>query len=117
MTGEMLSPEKVSWINARFLTRPVTGVERVAREVISALVRDHLDSQGCWRGSGQVLRFGLIAPRTPEALSNPWPELTIHHEPNVPTTQLTGKDLFDPFLTLCFHPIQSSGAVTTRACH
>ena len=77
MTGEMLSPEKVIWINARFLTRPVTGVERVAREVISALVRHHLDSQGCWRGSGQVLRFGLIAPRTPEALSNPWPELRL----------------------------------------
>jgi glycosyltransferase involved in cell wall biosynthesis len=77
MNGEMLSAEKAVWINARFLTRPVTGVERVAREVISAWVRHHLDSQGCWRGSGQVVRFGLIAPCTAEALPNPWPELRL----------------------------------------
>jgi glycosyltransferase involved in cell wall biosynthesis len=77
MNGEMLSGEEVIWINARFLMRPVTGVERVAREVISALVRHHLDAQGCWRGSRQRVRFVLIAPHTPDPMTSPWPELRL----------------------------------------
>jgi glycosyltransferase involved in cell wall biosynthesis len=75
MNGELISAESIIWINARFLTRPVTGVERVAREVISAIVRHHLDADGCWRGAGKAVRFVLLAPRTPQNLSSPWPEL------------------------------------------
>lgn len=77
MNGELSSTESIIWINARFLTRPVTGVERVAREVISALVRHHLDPDGCWRGTGRAMRFVLMAPRTAQPLSSPWPELRL----------------------------------------
>jgi glycosyltransferase involved in cell wall biosynthesis len=67
----------VVWINARFLIRPVTGVERVAREVITAIVRDHLSSDGCWHCLGKTIRFCLVAPRTVVPLSSPWPELVL----------------------------------------
>ena len=65
----------VIWINARFLTRAITGVERVAIEIISALVEHHLDAQGQWHSPGGRIQFQLIAPRTATALNNPWPSL------------------------------------------
>lgn len=73
------------WVNARFMTRPVTGVERVAREVLTALVRDHLDTDGVWHSPAGRLRWVLIAPRTHEVLTNPWPTL-----PLVQAGRLTG---------------------------
>lgn len=77
MNPELLRCGSVIWVNARFLTRPITGVERVAREVISALVSHHLDSNGDWGGWGAPVRFVLIAPRTPEKIINPWPQLSL----------------------------------------
>lgn len=65
------------WINARFLTRPITGVERVAHEILSALVRDHLDKEGVWHDPLPRFRLALIAPRTPQPLVNPWPPLRL----------------------------------------
>lgn len=77
MISELLRGGSVIWVNARFLTRPITGVERVAREVISALVSHHLDSNGCWHGLGTPVRFVMIAPRTSEKIINPWPRLSL----------------------------------------
>ena len=77
MNAELLRRGSVIWINARFLTRPITGVERVAREVVSALVQHHLDSNGHWDGLGTSVRFVLIAPRTAEKIINPWPQLSL----------------------------------------
>lgn len=77
MGAELLRHESVIWINARFLTRPITGVERVAREVITALVDHHLDASGHWHGGGAPVRFALIAPGTPETVINPWPQLSL----------------------------------------
>lgn len=70
------SPVHTVWINARFLGRPVTGVERVARELIQALIDDHLDSRGCWSDKEQTVQFRLIAPKSMCA-ENPWPELPL----------------------------------------
>lgn len=77
MQLQNLCDEPVIWVNARFLTRRVTGVERVAREIMSALVRDQLDAQGRWHGPSGVFRFRLLAPRTPTPLENPWPALPL----------------------------------------
>ena len=65
----------VIWINARFLTRAVTGVERVAIEIITALVEHHLDQNGQWHGPCGCFQFQLMAPRTATPLQNPWPTL------------------------------------------
>lgn len=54
---------KTVWINGRFLTRPVTGVERVALEVLGALCRDLLDADGRTRLSGQTVQFRLAVPQ------------------------------------------------------
>lgn len=67
----------IVWINARFLMRPVTGVERVAREVITAIIRDHLSLNGCFNFAGKTVRFQLIAPCSPVPLINPWSELPL----------------------------------------
>lgn len=74
---ELLRGGPVIWVNARFLMRPITGVERVAREVISAMVAHHLDDQGVWHGWGTPVRVVLIAPRTSEHIVNPWPQLSL----------------------------------------
>ncbi|MGV0960720.1 MAG: glycosyltransferase family 4 protein [Limnohabitans sp.] len=65
----------VIWINARFLTRAITGVERVAFEIISALVQHHLDANGQWHGPCGPIQFQLMAPQTSKPLPNPWPSL------------------------------------------
>ncbi len=65
------------WINARFLDRPVTGVERVARETLDALARHHLDTDGVWSSLVGRIRFRLIAPRAGQSRS-PWPNLPLH---------------------------------------
>ena len=77
MRSEIVSCEQIIWINARFLTRPITGVERVAREVISAMVCHHTVQQDIWSACGTPVRFVLIAPKTPEKLINPWPQLEL----------------------------------------
>jgi glycosyltransferase involved in cell wall biosynthesis len=65
------------WINARFLARPVSGVERVARELLAA-VAERLDEYGTWTTPyGRPLSFRLIAPASSKAES-PWPKLRLH---------------------------------------
>ena len=64
------------WINARFLDRPITGVERVAREIIGILAREHLDAQGCWSHGARRFRFRLLAPAS-SAATSPWPNLPL----------------------------------------
>lgn len=64
------------WVNARFLDRPVTGVERVARELLGALADNLLDEQGCWIHGGQRFRLKLLAPASCAATS-PWPNLEL----------------------------------------
>ena len=64
------------WINARFLDRPVTGVERVARELLSVLATQHLDDDGCWLDGERRFRFRLVAPASTRAPS-PWPNLPL----------------------------------------
>ncbi len=71
--------DKTIWINARFLPRPVSGVERVARELITALC-EMLDENGsCTTPEGQRICFRLIAPASSTAES-PWPKLTLHRK-------------------------------------
>lgn len=64
------------WVNARFLDRPVTGVERVARELLGAFASRFLDEDGCWLDDGRRYRLQLIAPRSSSAES-PWPNVTL----------------------------------------
>ncbi len=64
------------WVNARFLDRPVTGVERVARELLGALADNLLDERGCWTCGGQRFRLKLLAPASGAATS-PWPNLEL----------------------------------------
>ncbi|MBT8091723.1 MAG: glycosyltransferase family 4 protein [Gammaproteobacteria bacterium] len=67
---------KTIWINARFLDRPVTGVERVAREMLTAMATRHLDSDGCWTDAGQRFQLKLLAPKSADAAS-PWPNIEL----------------------------------------
>ncbi len=64
------------WINARFLDRPVTGVERVARELIGALARDRIDASGILRTDAGAWRVQLIAP-TSGRTASPWPNIPL----------------------------------------
>lgn len=50
------------WVNGRFLTRPITGVERVAHETLRELALDLERSGGTWLFQGQQFRLCLIAP-------------------------------------------------------
>jgi glycosyltransferase involved in cell wall biosynthesis len=68
--------EAVVWINARFLTRPVTGVERAAHEIISALAEHRLDEHGCWSYGRTRYRFKLIAPKSANVCS-PWKNIPL----------------------------------------
>ena len=68
---------KTLWINARFIDRPVTGVERVALELVRALVEHHLDNQGCLRLAGHRVEVKLIAPQNPEGAANPFEQLPL----------------------------------------
>lgn len=54
---------KTIWINGRFLTRPVTGVERVALEVLRALCEQVLDADGCMLLNQQHVQFKLAVPK------------------------------------------------------
>lgn len=65
------------WVNARFLDRPTTGVERVARELLDALARNYLDDSGGWRAGNRRFRLRLIAPRSTTSHS-PWPNIDLH---------------------------------------
>lgn len=64
------------WVNARFLDRPVTGVERVAKELLGVLATEYLDDDGCWFENGRRFRLRLIAPATATMVS-PWPNLEL----------------------------------------
>lgn len=59
------------WVNARFLDRPVTGVERVARELLGVLAARYLDGHGGWYSGGRRFCLRLIAPGGSDAPS-PW---------------------------------------------
>ena len=64
------------WVNARFLDRPVTGVDRVARELLGVLAERYLDGQGCWYAGGRRLCLRLIAPGGSDTPS-PWHNLRL----------------------------------------
>lgn len=50
---------KTIWVNGRFLTRKITGVERVAGEILSSLAHHFLDTQGRYERNGLKLHFKL----------------------------------------------------------
>ena len=50
------------WINGRFLTRPTTGVERVARGLVSALAKHFLDTDASLTCGQTILRFRIAVP-------------------------------------------------------
>jgi glycosyltransferase involved in cell wall biosynthesis len=52
------------WINGRFITRNITGVERVAHELLRALDENYLDENGSCIHSGVRLTFKIAAPRS-----------------------------------------------------
>jgi len=64
------------WVNARFLDRPVTGVERVAKELLGVLATEYLDDEGCWLENGRRFRLRLIAPAA-AITASPWPNLEL----------------------------------------
>jgi glycosyltransferase involved in cell wall biosynthesis len=64
------------WINARFIDRPTTGVERVALGLIGAIASEYLDSKGRWMDGGNSYQFRLVAPRGGRAAS-PWPNIPL----------------------------------------
>lgn len=70
------APTTTVWVNARFLDRPVTGVERVGRELLHALATELLDREGCWTEGGRRYRLRLVAPAGGDVVS-PWPNLPI----------------------------------------
>lgn len=62
------------WINGRFLTRKVTGVERVAIEMLSALCASYLDNDASMILNQQRVVFKIVVPNhvsitVPEALA------------------------------------------------
>ncbi|MEN7341423.1 MAG: glycosyltransferase family 1 protein [Pseudomonadota bacterium] len=64
------------WINARFIDRPTTGVERVAREVLSVIASQMLDEDGCWMTPAGRCQMILVAPKGGSTTS-PWPNLPL----------------------------------------
>jgi len=62
---------KTIWFNARFLDRSITGVERVAYEILSALSTDHLDKHGGCKVNGKSVQIKLITTTKSKAVS-PW---------------------------------------------
>ncbi|NNF15273.1 MAG: glycosyltransferase family 4 protein [Gammaproteobacteria bacterium] len=64
------------WINARFLERAVTGVERVGFELISALAAHNLDANGIWSDGSRSFQFKLVAP-VGKTADSPWPNIAL----------------------------------------
>lgn len=64
------------WINARFLDRPTTGVERVARQILDTLSREYLDANGELTLNRRRFCVALIAPAAGDATS-PWPNIPL----------------------------------------
>lgn len=62
---------KTIWFNARFLDRSISGVERVAFEILSALSSEHLDKEGICEINNQLVQIKLITSSKSEAKS-PW---------------------------------------------
>jgi len=60
------------WINGRFLSRKITGVERVAHEVLRSISLHFLDNNGIYKHPKGQLRFKL-------ALENDAPEVNIDY--------------------------------------
>ncbi|MEN9982046.1 MAG: hypothetical protein RI918_15 [Pseudomonadota bacterium] len=50
---------KTIWVNGRYLARKITGVERVAGEILSSLAVEFLDANGCYDHDGFQLHFKL----------------------------------------------------------
>lgn len=50
---------KTIWVNGRFLSRKITGVERVAGEILTSLSRNFLDEHGRYDSKGCQLHFKL----------------------------------------------------------
>lgn len=78
-------PEQTVWINGRFLERKITGVERVARELLNALSK-LLDADGIYTiqtdtGLTRRLRFRLIAPLSSQKAvpQSPWSNIPLVH--------------------------------------
>jgi glycosyltransferase involved in cell wall biosynthesis len=50
---------KTIWVNGRYLTRKITGVERVAGEILTSLAENYLYAQGRCDRNGTALHFKL----------------------------------------------------------
>ena len=48
------------WINGRFLGRKVTGVERVACEILNSLAEHYLDAEGRYTTENRQLQFKIV---------------------------------------------------------
>ncbi|MEM7081907.1 MAG: glycosyltransferase family 1 protein [Pseudomonadota bacterium] len=67
---------RVVWINARFLGRTLTGVERVATELLAAASRHILDSHGTFTRRGVRYALRLIAPTAYDG-DSPWSNIPL----------------------------------------
>ena len=78
MTNSTTKPTVV-WVNGRFLGRPVTGVERVAREILTEIAETHLDENGCWSANGDVFELRILTPaKTID--ESPWPNIRLQSD-------------------------------------
>ncbi|MEY4296016.1 MAG: hypothetical protein RLY82_1704 [Pseudomonadota bacterium] len=50
------------WINGRFLGRKITGVERVAHEILAAMAKYYVDAQGLHRGTTFDIQLHWAVP-------------------------------------------------------
>lgn len=62
----MIEKSCTIWINGRFLSRKITGVERVAHELLRALDDNYLDDAASCNCAGLQLFFKIAAPRSSE---------------------------------------------------
>ena len=74
------------WVNGRFLSRKVTGVERVAREILRALDEHFLDAQASCVHKGLRLHFKIAYPG---GIAADAPQ-TLGRIPIVPVGKLSG---------------------------
>ncbi len=61
-----MAAERVVWVNGRFLSRNVTGVERVAHELLGAMAQHLLRPDGSTRSSVSPIRFKWVLDRASE---------------------------------------------------
>lgn len=99
------SKAKVVWINGRFLTRNVSGVERVATELLNELAANVLDQNGRVKRGQTCYEFCLIVPGS-TTMQSPWKNIPLVRHGRLKghlweQLELPGRVKHDMLLSLC----------------